>query len=79
MNASDAVEVNAIELIPARHSFYEYEGSLTTPPCTQGVTFFIMDTPMEFSKQQIATFAAIYPDNARPTQPLNGRIIEHEK
>src|SRR5271166_785010 len=76
---SNAVEVNAIHLIQAKHSYYMYKGSLTTPPCTEGITFYILDTPMELSKEQIAKFAAIYPDNARPDQPLNGRTIEHSK
>jgi len=76
---SDVVEVNAIQLIPAKRSYYIYKGSLTTPPCTEGITFYILDTPMELSKEQIAKFAAIYPDNARPDQPLNGRTIEHSK
>jgi carbonic anhydrase len=76
---SSAVEVNAIQLVPAKHSYYKYAGSLTIPPCPEGLTFFIMDTPMEFSKEQIAKFAEIYPDNARPVQPLNGRVVEHSK
>ncbi len=78
-NKSAAVEVNAIHLIPAKHTYYRYRGSLTTPPCTEGITFFILDTPMELSKEQIAKFAEYYPDNARPDQPLNGRTIEHSK
>ena len=78
-NKSAAVEVNAIHLIPAKHTYYRYKGSLTTPPCTEGITFFILDTPMELSKEQIAKFAEYYPDNARPDQPLNGRTIEHSK
>lgn len=77
--ASDAVVVNAIELLPAKHTYYTYLGSLTTPPCTEGVTFYILDTPMEFSKEQIGKFAEFYPDNARPAQPLNGRVVEYQK
>lgn len=76
---SSAVEVNAIQLVPAKHSYYKYAGSLTIPPCPEGLTFSIMDTPMEFSKEQIAKFVAIYPDNARPVQHLNGRVVEHSK
>ena len=76
---SDAIEVNAIQLIPAKHGYYMYKGSLTTPPCTEGITFYILDTPVELSKEQIAKFAEYYPDNARPDQPLNGRTIERSK
>jgi carbonic anhydrase len=76
---SDAVQVNAIQLVPAKRSYYKYEGSLTTPPCTEGIVFFVLDTPMSLSKEQIATFAKYYPDNARPVQPLNGRTVQHSK
>jgi len=76
---SDAVVVNLVHLLPAKRTYYTYPGSLTTPPCTEGVTFYILDTPMEFSEAQIAKFAAIYPDNARPVQPLNGRTVQHSK
>jgi len=76
---SAAIEVNAIQLVPAKHSYYKFQGSLTIPPCTPGLTFYVLDSPMELSKEQIAKFAAIYPDNARPLQPLNGRIVQHSK
>jgi len=76
---SNAVEVNAIQLVPAKHGYYVYKGSLTTPPCTEGITFYILDTPMELSKEQIAKFAQYYPDNARSVQPLNGRTVEQSK
>ena len=76
---SDAVQVDAIQLIPGKRSHYKYEGSLTTPPCTEGIVFFVLDTPMSLSKEQIAAFAKYYPDNARPVQPLNGRTVQHSK
>ena len=75
----DTVQINATQLIRAKRSYYKYEGSLTTPPCTEGIVFFVLDTPMSFSKEQIATFAKYYPDNARPVQPLNGRTVQHSK
>ncbi len=75
----DTVQVDAIQLIPSKRSYYKYEGSLTTPPCTQGIVFFVLDTPLSLSKEQIATFAKYYPDNARPVQPLNGRTVQHSK
>ncbi len=52
---------------------YYYEGSLTTPPCTEGVRWFIRKTPAELSKEQIAAFTAVYEGNNRPVQPRNGR------
>jgi len=65
--------INPANLLPSNLSFYEYEGSLTTPPCTEGVTFFILKTPMDISKAQLAKFP--FKLNARPTQEINGRKI----
>jgi len=61
--------------LPANHSFYTFPGSLTTPPCSENVTWLVLTKPMTLSKEQIEKFAAIYPDNARPVQPLNGRSV----
>jgi multidrug efflux pump subunit AcrA (membrane-fusion protein) len=56
-------------LLPhARHGL-QYSGSLTTPPCSEGVSWFVLDTPVELSAEQIARFAALYIDNARRVQP----------
>ena len=54
---------------------YHYEGSLTTPPCTEGVHWFIRRTPTQFSAEQIAVFTAMYDHNNRPVQPLNERVV----
>lgn len=78
-NNTSAIEVNTIQLVPAKLSYYQYKGSLTIPPCPEGLTFLVLDTPMEFSKTQIEKFAQLYPDNARPTQPLNGRMVLRRK
>ena len=56
-------------------SCYHYDGSLTTPPCSEGVKWFVLTTPIEMSEAQIAAFKAIIPDNNRPVQPLNGRKL----
>jgi carbonic anhydrase len=71
--APDKMIINPASLLPSNLGFYEYEGSLTTPPCTEGVTFFILKTPMDISKAQLAKFP--FKLNARPTQELNGRKI----
>lgn len=55
--------------------YYAYEGSLTTPPCTEGVRWFIGKTFVEISAGQIARFRQLFPHNARPLQSLNGRKI----
>ncbi len=67
------VTFNPGSMLPKELAFYNYEGSLTTPPCTEGVQFYILKSPMELSKQQVAKFP--FKLNARPVQSLNGRII----
>jgi len=51
-------------------------GSVTAPPCTEGVEWFVLKTPVEISAQQINAFAQLYPNDVRPVQPLNGRIVK---
>ncbi len=65
--------LNAAAMLPKRLNYYSFEGSLTTPPCTEGVTFYILKTPMTISRAQIDNFP--FKMNARPVQPLNGRRI----
>ncbi len=65
--------VDATEILPDDQSYWHYNGSLTTPPCTEGVKWFVMTTPVEVSADQIAAHNAIYSGNVRPTQPMNGR------
>src|SRR5215472_14278551 len=67
--APEHVEINALNLLPANHHYYTFPGSLTTPPRSENVTWLVLATPMTLSKEQIASFAAIYPNNARPVQP----------
>ena len=69
------VSIDATDLLPADKSYYRYNGSLTTPPCTEGVNWFVMKNPVELSQAQIDQFRAIYQDNYRPAQPLNGRTF----
>jgi carbonic anhydrase len=73
------VEIEAVNLLPADHKYFTFAGSLTTPPCSEGVTWLVLEKPMTLSKEQIAKFAALYPDNARPVQPLNGRVVLESK
>ena len=54
---------------------YRYDGSLTTPPCSEDVKWFVLTTPVEMSAAQIDAFKAIIHDNNRPVQPLNGREL----
>jgi carbonic anhydrase len=71
------VTVNLIDLLPESRITYRYEGSLTTPPCTEGVHWLVFTEPAEISAEQIAT-AAKFKTNARPVQPLNGRTVEED-
>lgn len=67
--------MNVAQLLPANHNAYSYMGSLTTPPCTEGVRWNVLTTPLEISRAQLEAFQALYPMNARPVQPLNGRSV----
>jgi len=69
------VLINAADLLPADQNYFTFDGSLTIPPCSD-VKWFVLKTPIELSAAQIAAFARLYPDNARPIQPTNGRKIE---
>ena len=69
------VVINAADLLPADQNYYVFDGSLTIPACKEGIRWFVMKTPIEASPAQIAAFAKLYPTNARPIQPTNGREI----
>ena len=69
--------VNLGSLLPANRSHYHYNpGSLTTPPCTEGVLWMVLKQPVQVSEQQIAIFSRMYPMNARPLQAASGRMIK---
>lgn len=63
-------------LLPPGHQYFRFMGSLTTPPCSDGVRWQVMKQPVEISRQQLAAFRKLYKMNARPIQPLNGRLVE---
>ena len=69
----DSVAFNPANLLPREMEFYHYDGSLTTPPCTEKVKFFILRTMVNISKEQVTAFP--FKLNARPVQPLNDRQI----
>lgn len=62
-------------LLPADKHYYSYEGSLTTPPCSEGVNWMVLKTPIKLGAAQIKAFRRLFNANARPVQPLNGRVI----
>lgn len=68
--------ISAADLLPAKSGYDYYQGSLTTPPCSEGVRWLVMKEPITMSADQIAALKkAIDFDNNRPVQPLNGRVI----
>lgn len=67
---------NPATLLPNDHTYYRYAGSLTTPPCSEQVSWQVLKQPVELSQQQIDAFRSLYKMNARPVQPLNGRAVE---
>lgn len=71
----DDVQIDVNGLLPKDRKYFTFPGSLTTPPCTEHVTWFVLSTPTQISQAQADAFGKIYPHNARPVQPLNGRTI----
>lgn len=68
------VDIN--KLLPKDLAYYRFNGSLTTPPCTEGVVWIVLKNPSTISDKQIRKFHSAIPyANNRPIQPLNARII----
>ncbi|MET3131100.1 carbonic anhydrase [Oxalobacteraceae bacterium GrIS 1.11] len=63
-------------ILPAQRGYYAYMGSLTTPPCSEGVHWQVLKQSVSLSAAQLASFQKLYPMNARPVQGLNGRKLE---
>lgn len=70
-----AALVDMTQLLPSDQRYYQFMGSLTTPPCTEGVLWLVLKQPMTLSPAQIKLFTQLFPHNARPLQPLNGRAV----
>jgi carbonic anhydrase len=70
-----AAKVAIAKLLPVGRERYEYFGSLTTPPCSEGVTWVVFHDPIEVSQSQVDQFQRIFALNARPTQALNHRFL----
>lgn len=63
-------------LLPTTRTTWRYRGSLTTPPCTEGVNWIVLTEPLTMAADQIAAFGAIFPNNFRPVQPLGERVLD---
>lgn len=67
------------QLLPEDRGYHTYMGSMTTPPCSEGVLWMVMRQPVQLSGQQIEVFARLYPMNARPLQQGSGRLIKQSR
>lgn len=76
--AADA-PVDPARVLPADRRAFRYDGSLTTPPCTEGVAWSVLAEPITWSAGQLAEFAERHPDSHRPPQPLDGRVLLHDE
>ena len=74
-NENELSYFNPKELLPVSKKYYRFNGSLTTPPCSEGVRWIVFKTPVEVSKTQIEEMHKVMGKNNRPVQPLNARFI----
>ncbi len=73
------VTLDLTEVLPADRAYYTYMGSLTTPPCTEGVTWYVLKSPVGVSAEQMAIFSRLYPNNTRPIQASSSRLIKESR
>jgi len=75
----EGVQIDVAGLLPVDRGYYTYQGSLTTPPCSEDVTWFVLKHPMTVSAAEIQQFSKLYRHDARPTQPSYGRVVLESK
>ena len=75
----DNVQINVKALLPSDLDYYTFPGSLTTPPCTENVTWFVLKRPVTVSAAEIQRFEKLYRHNARPIEPLYDRVVLETK
>ncbi len=75
--AVPTASISVTDLLPGSTAYYGFTGSLTTPPCTEGVRWMVLKEAMTASPEQIAKFRRLFGDQNtnRPVQPLNGRVV----
>ena len=71
--------LNPNEMLPKDKDYYTYLGSLTTPPCSEIVTWYVIKDKIEVSIEQIKKFQKLFPMNARPLQSLSSRVVEEKR
>ena len=72
----DQLALHPAALLPENKGYYSFEGSLTTPPCSEGVKWMVLKEPVKLSAAQIKAFRQMYSANARPLQQLHGRVVK---
>jgi carbonic anhydrase len=73
------VQVDVSQLLPSERGYYTFAGSLTTPPCSENVTWYVLKQPVSVSPGEIELFSKLYRDNARPVQALNDRVVKETR
>lgn len=71
----EGIKINLNNFLPEKRDFFAYSGSLTTPPCSEGVSWFVLKNPVSATQAQIQAFTAIFSKSVRPVQNLNSRNI----
>lgn len=71
----EGLELDLASLLPAERRYYDFDGSLTTPPCSENVHWMVLARPVTVAPEAIKRFRKLYAANARPIQPLNGRVV----
>lgn len=70
------LSVNAADILPTGRDYFAFDGSLTTPPCSEGVKWMVLEQPVSLSREQLSKFRqTLGGPNNRPIQPLNGRVV----
>lgn len=77
--SSTGPDIDVAQLLPQDRSYYTYMGSLTTPPCSEGVLWLVLKQPQQISPEQFSIFTRLYRHNARPVQPSFGRMIKESR
>jgi carbonic anhydrase len=76
IEGADPMSINVANMLPSDRVAYTYTGSLTTPPCSEGVRWHVMQQPLTMSTEQLDALTSIHDDNNRPVQPLNDRELD---
>ena len=75
----DNIQIDVSQIVPLDHGYYTFSASLTTPPCSEDVKWFVLEHPATVSAEEIEKFSGLYPNDARPTQPLYDRMVLESK